>query len=195
MHSLIELNGSSHGRARHDVPLSLLERAVQPLKRSPLQRILLVTDGTVTEILEAYTGESMRLVKLLEEVKTLDAPLAALQAEAGDEVSRRQILLQGKMSLTNFIYAESYIAINRLDETLRNGLLKSKKPIGLLIQEQKMETFREIVGCGRELVGPLAPYFELDPSDGMIWRTYLINHKAQPIMQITEKFPEINFPV
>src|SRR5258707_5888959 len=101
MHCLIELNGSSHGRARHDVPLSLVERAVHPLKRTPLQRILLVTDGTVTEILEAYTGESMRLIKLLEEVKPLDEPLPALNAAVGDEVSRRQILLQGKMSLTN----------------------------------------------------------------------------------------------
>jgi chorismate-pyruvate lyase len=194
MHSLIELNGSSHGRARHDVPLSLVERAVQPLKRTPLQRILLVTDGTVTEILEAYTGESMRLVKLLEEVKRLEEPLPALNAAVGEEVSRRQILLQGKMSLTNFLYAESYIAIDRLDESLRNSLLKSKKPIGFLIQEQRMETYREIVSCGRELVGPLAPYFDVDPSEGMIWRTYLIYYKAQPIMQITEKFPESHFP-
>jgi chorismate-pyruvate lyase len=194
MHSLIELNGSSHGRARHEVPLSVVERRVQPLKRTPLQRILLVTDGTVTEILEAYTGESMRLVKLLEDVQTLDEPLAALSAVQGEEVLRRQILLQGKMSLTNFLYAESFIAVDRLDESLRNGLLKSRKPIGLLIQEQRMETYREIVGCGRELAGPLGPYFDVDPSEGMIWRTYLIYHKGQPIMQITEKFPESHFP-
>jgi chorismate-pyruvate lyase len=194
MHSLIELNGSSHGRARHDIPLTLFERAVQPLKRTPLQRILLVTDGTVTEILEAYTGESMRLVKLLEEVQTLDQPLASLRAAPGEQVLRRHILLQGKMSLTNFLYADSYIAVDRLDESLRNGLLKSHKPIGFLIQEQRMETYREIVGCGRELVGPLAPYFAAEPSEGMIWRTYLIYYKGQPIMQITEKFPENQFP-
>jgi chorismate-pyruvate lyase len=168
MHSLIELNGSTYGRALRDGPLSTLERAVQPLKRTPLQRILLVTDGTVTEILEAYSGESMRLVKLLEEVQTLEQPLAALNLAPGSEVLRRQILLQGKMSLTNFLYADSYIAIERLDESLRSGLLKSRKPIGFLIQEQRMETYREIVGCGRELVGPLAAYFDVDPDEGMI---------------------------
>jgi len=195
MHSLIELNGSSHGRARHDgVQLSLVERAVQPLKRTPLQRILLVTDGTVTEILEAYTGESMRLVKLLEEVQTLTEPLDTLNAQAGEEVLRRHILLQGKMSLTNFLYADSFIAIDRLDETLKNGLIKSRKPIGFLIQESRMETYREIVGVGRELVGPLAAYFDVSPDEGMIWRTYLIYYKGQPIMQITEKFPESHFP-
>jgi chorismate-pyruvate lyase len=195
MHTLIDLNGSTHGLARHEaVPLPLRERAVQPLKRTPLQRILLVTDGTVTEILEAYTGESMRLVKLLEEMQTLSESLPNLQAEPGEQVLRRHILLQGKMSLTNFIYADSIIAADRLDEALKHGLLKSRKPIGFLIQEQRMETYREIVGCGRELAGPLAAYFDIDPSEGMIWRTYLIYYKGKPIMQITEKFPESHFP-
>ena len=159
-----------------------------------MQRILLVTDGTVTEILEAYTGESMRLVKLLEEMQTLTEPLPTLNAQAGEQVLRRHILLQGKMSLTNFIYADSMIAADRLDDQMKHGLLKSRKPIGFLIQEQRMETYREIVGCGRELVGPLAPYFNVDSTEGMIWRTYLIYYKSQPIMQITEKFPESHFP-
>jgi chorismate-pyruvate lyase len=194
MHSVIELNGSSHERPRHDVSLSLVERGVQPLKRTPLQRILLVTDGTVTEILEAFTGESMRLVKLREEMQTLAEPLPSLHAEAGEQVLRREILLQGKMSLTNFLYADSIIAAERLDEALKHGLLKSRKPIGFLIQEQRMETYREIIGCGRELVGHLAPYFDVEPTAGMIWRTYVIYYKGQPIMQITEKFPESHFP-
>jgi len=193
MHSVIELNGAAHGRSRHDVPLTLVERAVRPLKRSPLQRILLVTDGTVTEILEAYTGESMRLVKLHEQVEILDAPLPGLELAAGQEVLRRQILLQGKMTLVNYTYADSYIALDRLDESLKRALLESHKPIGFLIQEQRMETFREILGCGRELAGPIAHYFDLDSAMGMIWRTYRVFFRGQPIMQITEKFPESHF--
>lgn len=193
MHSLIELNGALLGRARHDHPLPILDRAVRPLKRSPLQRILLVTDGTVTEILEAFTGESMRLIKLYEEVATLDEPLPALNLAATERVLRRQILLQGKMSLTTYTYADSFIAVDRLDEALRRALLESHKPIGFLIQEQRMETFREILGCGREPAGPIARHFELDPSDGMIWRTYRVFFRGEPIMQITEKFPETAF--
>src|ERR1700730_131034 len=106
MHSLIELSGAVQARSRHDIPLTLVERAVRPSKRSPLQRILLVTDGTVTEILEAYSGESMRLVKLLEEVVTLKAPLPGLNLTVGDTALRRQILLQGKMTLGNFLFAD-----------------------------------------------------------------------------------------
>jgi chorismate-pyruvate lyase len=193
MHSVIELNGAVHGRSRHDPPRAIVDRAVRPLKRSPLQRILLVTDGTVTEILEAFTGESMRLIKLHETVDNLEEALPGLGLGQGERVLRRQILLQGKMTLTNYTYADSYIAVDRLDEALRRALLESHKPIGFLIQEQRMETFREILGCGRELAGSIAPHFDLEPTHGMIWRTYRVFFRGEPIMQITEKFPESHF--
>src|SRR5262249_37167586 len=103
------------------------------------------------------------------------------------------ILLQGKMTLTNFLFADSYIALDRLDEGLRKAHLESRKPIGFLLQEQRMETFREILGFGRELAGGIAPHFDIDQSDGMIWRTSRVIFRGKPIMQISEKFPETHF--
>jgi chorismate-pyruvate lyase len=189
MTSVVYTNGTSK---THAVPH--FERSVHPLRRSPIQRILLVTDGTVTEILEAYAGESMRLIKLYEEQVTLEHDLPGLELAAGQPVLRRKILLQGKMSLTNFLYADSYVALNRLDDWMRRGLLESHKPIGFLMQEHRLETFREIVGCGREVVDGLAPYFNVSETDGMIWRTYRVFANRQPIMLITEKFPDSHFP-
>jgi chorismate-pyruvate lyase len=189
MTSVIYTNGNGHTR----VPAAV-ERFVHPLRRTPIQRILLVTDGTVTEILEAYTGESMRLIKLYEELVVLDADLPGLELVAGQQVLRRKILLQGKMSLTNFLYADSYVALDRLDDWMRHGLLESHKPIGFLMQERKLETYREIVGCGREVADGLSPYFGVSETDGMIWRTYRVINGGQPIMLITEKFPEGHFP-
>jgi chorismate-pyruvate lyase len=190
MTSAIYSNGSGHG---HLVSPSF-ERSVHPLRRTPIQRILLVTDGTVTEILEAYAGESMRLIKLYEEQVLLEADLPDLELKAGDPVLRRKILLQGKMSLTNFLYADSYVALDRLDDWMRHGLLESHKPIGFLMQDRRLETFREIIGCGRELADGLGPYFNVEETDGMIWRTYKVINNAKPIMLITEKFPETHFP-
>jgi chorismate-pyruvate lyase len=188
MTPVIHVNGNGH--ARH----AQFEHSVHPLRRTPIQRILLVTDGTVTEILEAYTGESMRLIKLYEELVTLDHDLPALELKAGQQALRRKILLQGKMSLTNFLYADSYVAIDRLDDWMRHGLLESHKPIGFLMQEHRLETFREIVKCGREMAGQLGTYFGIDETDAMIWRTYRVIAGGQPIMLITEKFPESQFP-
>jgi chorismate-pyruvate lyase len=190
MTSVIYTNGSGHA---HTVPP--FERSVHPLRRTPIQRILLVTDGTVTEILEAVTGESMRLIKLYEEQVNLETDLPGLELAAGQPVLRRKILLQGKMSLTNFLYADSYVALDRLDDWMRHGLLESHKPIGFLIQEHRLETFREIVGCGREMAGQLGTYFNVDETSGMIWRTYRVFANRQPIMLITEKFPESHFPL
>jgi len=191
MSSVLYTNGSGNGHT----PSPSFERSVHPLRRTPIQRILLVTDGTVTEILEAYAGESMRLIKLYEEQVVLDADLPGLDLKAGDRALRRKILLQGKMSLTNFLYADSYVALDRLDDWMRHGLLESHKPIGFLMQERRLETFREIVGCGRELADGLGPYFNVEETDGMIWRTYRVISERQPIMLITEKFPENGFPV
>ena len=45
---------------------------------APLQRVLLITDGTLTEILEAYLLEPIELVKISERVvtgKDVNAPL------------------------------------------------------------------------------------------------------------------------
>jgi chorismate-pyruvate lyase len=77
---------------------------------------------------------------------------------------------------------------------MRRGLLESHKPIGFLMQEHRLETFREIVGCGRELADGLGPYFNVTETDGMIWRTYRVISGRQPIMLITEKFPDTHFP-
>jgi chorismate-pyruvate lyase len=188
MASIISTNGAKHARA-----VQPLERSVNPLRRTPIQRILLVTDGTVTEILEAYTGESMRLIKLYEQLVTLEHDLPVLEQSRGEPALNRKILLQGKMSLTNFLYAESYVALDRLDDWMRRGLLESHKPIGFLMQEHRLETFREIVACGCEPAGALGAYFNVDEQSAIIWRTYRVFANRQPIMQITEKFPESSF--
>jgi chorismate-pyruvate lyase len=183
---VLELNGSRRA-------LPAFDRSVHPLRRSPIQRILLTTDGTVTDILESYAGESMRLIKLFEEQTALTEAVPGLELGAGHTVLRRKILLQGKMSRTNLLFADSLVVLDRLDEWTRDGLLKSHKPIGYLIQEHRMETYREILDCGREVAGPLGAYFDVPERSGMIWRTYRVFADRKPIMLITEKFPESHF--
>jgi chorismate-pyruvate lyase len=59
--------------------------------------------------------------------------------------------------------------------------------------EHRLETFREIVECWREFAGPLGQYFQVDEETTLIARTYRIFAGGQPIMLITEKFPETYF--
>lgn len=172
---------------------AILPKTLDMLDLSTIQRILLTTDGTVTEVIEIYAGESMQVIKLAQELVPSERPIAALDLQRGREVLNRRILLQGKFSGDNFLYAESIIVPDRLDEEVRDGLLRCNRPIGYLIMERRMETFREILEWGSEVAGPLAEYFHVDEADPIVFRTYRIFANQAPIMQITEKFPESYF--
>lgn len=176
---------------RTDLQKSLRGSPVEPSKLTSFQRILLTTDGTVTEMLEAYFWESITVVKLFQDDYALEHHLPALGSEQGEHVLDRRIFLRGRVSRLNRVYAESMIALDRLPREIHEGLMKGQKPIGLLILENRLETFREILGCSKEPAEGLAEQFRMGPEDFLISRSYRIVAQGQPIMLITEKFPEL----
>ncbi len=178
---------------RHDLHQSLTRSHIDPSKLSTFQRILLTTDGTLTEILEAYLLEKIQVVKLSEGLVSITRDLPQLELKRGSEVIERKILLQGKISRKNFIYAESVLIPDRLDDNFKDELLKSKTPLGRLWLEHKIETFKEIVDSSKELAANLSAYFPINNEDNMLSRSYRVFSKRQPIMMITEKFPESYF--
>ena len=185
-------NNTSEG-LRPDLQESLAHSHINPARLSTFQRIILTTDGTLTEILEAYLYEKIKLVKLAEALMPLAENLPILSVEAGTPVIQRRILLQGKISHRNWVYAESVIVPDRLDERYRERLLKSEESIGRLWLEHRVETFKEIVDSNREISGDRAEYFRIHPTDLLLSRTYRVFSHGQPIMMITEKFPETFF--
>ena len=145
----------------------------------------------VTEMLEAFFWERMTVAKVSQDYYPAEHDIPDLHLEHGAEILERKIFLRGRMSHENRIYAESIIVPGRLDEKMRDGLLNSEKPIGLLIQEDRLETFREILGCGKEPAAELAPAFRIAEDDYLIYRVYRVLANRSPIMLITEKFPEL----
>src|SRR5574337_1110544 len=135
---------------RIDLQTSLKRSPINPKDITPFQRILLTTDGMVTEILEAYLWERMKVIKLFQGNFVLDCEIPSLEVGKECMVMQRKVLLCGKLSQKNHLYAESIIVPDRLDEKIRDSLLNTNKPIGLLILENRLETFREILDCGKE---------------------------------------------
>ncbi len=178
---------------RKDLQASLTKSHINPAQLSTFQRILLTTDGTLTEILEAYLWEKIQVVKLSEEILKLREDILPLAVKVGTEVIDRKILLQGSISRKNFIYAQSILVLERLNEKLKYGLTKSKEAMGRLWLENKIETFKEIIDSEKEAAGILADYFTIDPEDKLLSRTYIVYSQRQPITMITEKFPENYF--
>jgi chorismate-pyruvate lyase len=155
------------------------------------QRILLVTDGTLTEILEAMFFERIRLVKVSQTVIPATASHALLEPIPGEPLLKRRILLQGVRSCRNYVYAESLIAVDRLGQSFRDELLDSGIPLGRLWLDHRLETFKELqeVRCLR--AEKLAHYFECDEAESFLARIYRVFSRERPVMVITEQFPAV----
>lgn len=167
--------------------------SINPSLLSTFQKIILTTDGTLTELLEIYLHEKLKIVKLGEEMFPAEEAITALDIKTSHEIMRRRILLRGTISQSNWIYAESFIVPDRLDEVFRERLIKSQEPMGRLWLERRIETFKEIIDTERQIAGDLSQYFQLKPEDRLLSRTYRVFSNQQVIMMITEKFPESYF--
>lgn len=155
----------------------------------PLQRVLLVTDGTLTEILEAAFMERVELVKLAQQTSLAIGTEPLIEATPGETLIERRILLRGRDSGRNYAYAESLIAIDRLGASFRDELFESNVPLGRLWLEHKMETFREILTVRRQAAGDLSRHFGCTPMSPLLSRTYRVLVAKRPAMIITEHFP------
>ena len=153
---------------------------------SLLQRILLAPDGTVTDLVALYAGEPIRVKKLVQTISEDSAP-AELQCGGPTRLLSRRILLTG--ATRTYLYAESQFVLERLSKPIQDQMLNTDRPIGLLWKEERLETFREIVGQAVEPCAAIAQYFDLPTSAPFVSRTYLIHHGHRPLGMITERWP------
>lgn len=160
---------------------------------SPFQRVLLATDGTVTDILSAYLGEDVTLVKRRHGSIVAPRAIRALEVTAGTPLIEREVLLTGARSGRTLVYAASIVVPERLTGTLRDQLRVTSKPVGQLMLEERAETYREILRHWCEPAGALGAHFGIDASVDLIARTYRVFSERRPIMLISEKFPRSAF--
>lgn len=176
---------ASHGK-RHAIAK---EGGVDIDSLSLLQRILLISDGTLTDAIEAAYLEPVHLVKLGIQSAPARAAVEALDLKAGEWMMTRDILLRGATSGNNYVYARTLIALDKLDPALRRDLLESDNPIGRLWVQYKLETRKEILKIWRMAAGRLGRYFGHAASAGLLARTYRVISGGVAVMVITEYFP------
>lgn len=153
---------------------------------SLFQKILLSTDGTVTDLVALYTGETIRVKKVEQSVATAMAPLL-LGCAGPVKLLTRKILLSGANK--NYLYAESLFVFERFSPAIQEQLLNSDRPIGLLWRDARLETYREVVDQRIEPCAAIAEHFDLPATARFVSRTYLIYHQGKPLGSITEKWP------
>lgn len=160
---------------------------------TPFQRALLVIDGTVTRFIEAYTFSPVEVVLLHQETQTLPTNHAWLDAEKGTEVVARQVMLQtgqkDGQQPTVHAYATSLIVLNRISQTIRDGLTLKGQGLGQLLQRSGLETRRDLLWWGLKRPKDLPEVlFHLDGKP-FLSRTYRIVADEHPIMLINEQSP------
>jgi chorismate-pyruvate lyase len=148
----------------------------------PLLRTLLVTDGTVTKVLEAYFWEPVDVRAEYLEVVRAERPIPWLNLDANQQVLARRVQLIGEQSGTLYAEAFSVVRLDELDPGLQQSLVEGSVGIGVLLRESGLETYREIMTVGVE-----------PGADGQggewVYRTYRITCDKKPVILIRESFP------
>lgn len=168
------------GFARDGVIASVSGASLPLSALPPFLRALLVTDGTVTKILEAYFWEPVVVDTLEQRFESAQEAVPWIQLEAGDTCLARDARLRGTDSNRSFAEAFSLIRIGLIPPGFRQRLIDREIGIGVLIRDSGLESYREVldVGLDRTAEGASA-----------VFRTYRIFIDSRPVILITEYFP------
>jgi len=165
-----------------------LEEVEKEVTLSRIQKILLTTDGSITRIFEALTGEEISIETEEQRVVPADEKIAkALKIDPGDEVNFRVVNLKNSWGV--LAHAISYAPLKRIEEGFRDKITKADIPIGKIMSELKIEARREIAGCSVIRADErLAGLFKVPENSALLKRNYSIIHKNEVLLNITEIF-------
>jgi len=157
---------------------------------SPILRVLLVTDGTVTRTLEAYFGEAIDVDVLEHAERTSDSPYPEIDVAAGDHILHRYVRLLGRATRKVYAVAESVAVLEHISQQMRRQLIEEHKGIGELLREGRLETYRELLTAGLTAAARWAEHLNVAATAGVVTRDYRIYQRGRAVLLIREIFPE-----
>lgn len=156
---------------------------------SPIQRALMVIDGTVTKFLEAYTMEPIEVTTLGQSVQTLEVGQEWLEVKAGDDVLARHVTLTGGYSGDLYAYAISLTNPAAIPRDIRAAMEIQGGSVGRILLSSRIEQRREVLWYGRESVDGLPDSLRTLYEGDLLSRAYRIIVGGRPVIMIIEKFP------
>jgi len=162
---------------------------------SPMQKILIGTDGSVTNLLEMASGHPITITTRVQEIVAADGEAAvALDIDPGEEVNYRIVELKDSVTGEVLIYAVSRTPLRRLAPEFRQDLMRADIPIGRILRNHRIESRREITDARIIQAGTdLARTFNVHRCESMLSRKYRIIHREEPLITIEEVFPCTSF--
>jgi len=140
---------------------------------APLHRALLVTGGTVTELLEALFMEPMTIAVIAQqELRPAANDHVRPECAASDRILDRRIDAWGGRA---YVRATSHIRVDRLPGMLDD--LSAARPLGKLMQAARLETFRQPVDV-RAASGTPASGDGFEPA---LMRSYVVTNGGRSL--------------
>lgn len=178
-----------------DISGSIRDIEEQVGRLSRVQKILLGTDGSVTQLLEAITGHAVAVKTLVQEILPADAQTAErVDVLVGEPINHRVVELRDTVTNDVLIYAISKTPVDRLSPSFRNDLMMADIPIGKIIHHHHIEARREILSAKvSAATRDTGRIFSLCPQEPVLSRQYQIIHQDKPLIFIEEQFPYNQF--
>jgi chorismate-pyruvate lyase len=167
----------------------------------PIDRMLLTADGTVTTLLEAFTGESIDTTTTRQAgPATLEAMLGTvgrwwhpaaqlLELTPAEHLIARRVTLRGARSGLAYVLAESLVVPDRLPDEIADCLVRPGASLGRVLATHLLESRREILEIVEVRAAEAGDYLGLGPSATLARRTYVIRIGRRPIAAVTEWIP------
>src|ERR1700730_218346 len=166
-----------HFSAQHRRPGDLGE--IDPTLISPYHRVLLVTDGTVTSLIEAHALEAL----VVQPVDQRHVPVVEDQCgwrgiSPGAVVIRRRVVIRGRHSNRVHAYAQSLLDPSRLPPDFLPLMGQSRKGLGTALARSRWGSRRELLGFGTAETPAWARDYV--PAGSHLSRTYRLRFAAEP---------------
>ncbi|HOJ95425.1 MAG TPA: beta-ribofuranosylaminobenzene 5'-phosphate synthase [Methanospirillum sp.] len=153
------------------------------------ERALLITDGSVTRLLEAFGNAPVGVRTIQQNILPVPEKIAEfLEISPGDDVNFREVDLYNKNDGRVLIHAISYAPLKHLPTGAITRLIKEDEPIGMIMRDEKMESRREILSI-RKITHPSDDHRQNTREKFQLSRSYRIIHNSRPIFYIEEQIP------
>ncbi len=165
---------------------------------SPLHRILLHTNGTVTQALRQWTGSIINIIKpplnscfLWNKLDKHNLYYKNSVDQSCKDFKFREVILQCAQTNVNLVYALSLLCLRNLTPTILYKLDHTDFGIGEIIDSEKLETYREILTFNKFKVDDFPFFRKIFPraAQYILHRAYVIYHLQKPCFIINEYFP------
>jgi chorismate-pyruvate lyase len=132
------------------------------IKLNSFEKILLINTGTTEQMLQILSN-SLTKVLILQ------------QTEKNDIITRKINIISNNRKKI-LVSASSIIYVKNLPDKIIDEIRKGKKGIGMILLENKLETYKRIIEIG------------YNSSDSIIYRKYILLSKNHIVSKIVENF-------